>query len=453
MENTILIIFLIIVLYLLLLLIVSRSKKLEKYNISVFGPLLIWKTKKGKNFIERIARYRNFFNIYGNFSLCVSIFFMFLLFFILLWQSTLVFRIPAESAPTPQMMLGIPGVNPLIPIGYGIIGLAVAIAIHELAHGVLAKVGNIEVKSQGLAFFIVPIGAFVEPDEEELKKADKKRRARIYAVGPATNIFFGIIFAAVFSWGFMGNIDVVEKGVLIHGVVEDYPAEQAGLKPWMLITKIEGKNITEPGIKNEKDFHRIMDSTKAGDNVTITYYFKGKHSKINATLSDKYEYYLNVEKKEEEGYKGKGFLGVSTISPHNLKNTLAHPLDTSSFESFTSKILFYVALPIYGLTPFQEPLTELYEPKFFIPHEIFWFFANVFYWLFWLNIIIGATNFLPAVPLDGGYIFKDSVDAILKKLNVEKREILLKWTIVSMSLLILILVILPMVVPRIIGFF
>ncbi|HHO57275.1 MAG TPA: hypothetical protein ENJ70_01835 [Thermoplasmatales archaeon] len=35
---------------------------------------------------------------------------------------------------------------------------------------------------------------------------------------------------------------------------------------------------------------------------------------------------------------------------------------------------------------------------------------NLLYWIFWLNFAVGTFNALPAMPLDGGYIFRDGVN-------------------------------------------
>ena len=59
---------------------------------------------------------------------------------------------------------------------------------------------------------------------------------------------------------------------------------------------------------------------------------------------------------------------------------------------------------------------------------MFYLIANAMYWLFWLNLMLGATNALPAVPLDGGFVFRDGVEALLTRfrrgLPVDKRDVL-----------------------------
>jgi membrane-associated protease RseP (regulator of RpoE activity) len=35
------------------------------------------------------------------------------------------------------------------------------------------------------------------------------------------------------------------------------------------------------------------------------------------------------------------------------------------------------------------------------------FLVNLFFWLMWVNILLGFTNLIPMVPFDGGHMFRD----------------------------------------------
>ena len=162
----------------------------------------MWRTQGGKDVIEMarpspgpvLARLRR---QSAKVIVVVAMFFMVAL---LVWEATLVPNHPGRSRAIPrEMMLGIPGVNPLIPIWYGILGLIVAIVVHEFAHGILTRVGKMAIKALGLVFAIVPMGAFVEPDEDAHATTSKKNRMRVYAVGPATNIIVAFLFVLLFS--------------------------------------------------------------------------------------------------------------------------------------------------------------------------------------------------------------------------------------------------------------
>jgi hypothetical protein len=73
---------------------------------------------------------------------------------ILLLMSYIMIREPPEpsSYNAPRNILLIPGVNEYIPLVWGWIALFVTMFVHEFAHGILARVEGIRVKSMGLAF-------------------------------------------------------------------------------------------------------------------------------------------------------------------------------------------------------------------------------------------------------------------------------------------------------------
>src|SRR5256884_6918459 len=164
------------------------------------GPFLMGKTVRGRQWIDRLARPARFWRFFGDLAIVLVGITMVGTTLLLLWEATLV-QSPAVrgNPPSPDLLLGLPGINPIIPLGYGIFGLAVAIILHEFSHGILARVAKIKIRSLGLIFLIFPIGAFVEPDEEELRALPRRDRARLFAAGPATNIVLAILFAGVFS--------------------------------------------------------------------------------------------------------------------------------------------------------------------------------------------------------------------------------------------------------------
>jgi len=48
------------------------------------------------------------------------------------------------------MVLIIPGINPILPIGYTIIAIIVAIVFHEFSHGISGASQGLEIKSMGV---------------------------------------------------------------------------------------------------------------------------------------------------------------------------------------------------------------------------------------------------------------------------------------------------------------
>jgi membrane-associated protease RseP (regulator of RpoE activity) len=455
MDTGLLITISVVIAYILILIILKVKGVFREDGISLWGPFLMWRTEKGKKLIEKLAQRKRFWKAFGDIGIGINLFIMIFLMIFLVWAATLVTSIPEDREPDPLLMIGLPGVNPIIPIWYGILGLAVAIIMHEFAHGILTRVADLKVKSLGIIACVVPIGAFVEPDEEQLKTTEKRKRMRIFAVGPASNIFFALVCALIFSWVFMGSVQPVSEGVFIDGVGENSPAFNASVEPGMIISYMEG--ISENGsviegmeIENSRDFHNFMNKTHANDTINFTVYLKGDMRTLQATLADRYDIF-GVEED-----RGKGYLGVSYMTISSLPEVLAHPLssgDTSREK--LGNVLFYTLLPFYRLSPFPSHITDAFEvtgPLSVLPTEVFWILANIFYWLFWLDLMLGMTNALPAVPMDGGHIFKDTLDSIVKRLksglDEKKREQYVRTISISLAFFVLFLFIWQLLGPR-----
>ena len=424
---------------------------LEKFNLDlVWGrSFVMWRTDAGKKFIENISKYNLFWRRVGDVWVVTVFLIMILMFLLLAWQATLAWSIPKTSAVSPKMMIGLPGLNPVIPLWYGILALVVAMVVHEFSHGILSRVADVKIKALGLLMFIFPVGAFVEPDEEEMKNMKRWERMRLYSAGPGSNMVIAIIFSLLFSWGMVDSLEPSNEGVLSASVVIDYGGSDAGLEPWMLITSIDNQDV-----KNAQDFSDIMNETYAGQTVNVSLLNKGQPETYQVTLSDKGSYYLKYYPDYYESWmSGKGFMGIAVVDPDLVTDSLAHP------GSSGGSMLQYITLPFQKLQPFPEHFTALFEPTGIpgiLPDNLFWILANSFYWIFWLNLMVGLTNALPAVPLDGGFIFADGVSGILDKFKQgmaeERKEAIVDNLVGILAFTVVFLVIWQLIGPRIVGF-
>ena len=137
-------------------------------------------------------------------------------------------------------------------------------------------------------------------------------------------------------------------------------------------------------------------------------------------MSDKGSYYLKYYPDNYETWmSGKGFMGIAVVNPEVVTDSLANP------GSSAGSMLQYITSTFPKLQPFPEHFTALFAPTGIvgiIPDSLFWILANSFYWIFWLNLMVGLTNALPAVPLDGGFIFADGVTGMLDKVRSSMTE-------------------------------
>jgi len=417
----------------------------ESFGFALMGPFLMWKTGKGRALLDRLARRVRFWRGFGDVSLVLVGIAMVSMTALLAWLAVLVVNIPVGREPSPQMLLGLPGINPLIPIWYGIFGLAVAIIIHEFCHGILARSSKVRVNSLGLLLYVVPVGAFVEPDEAEMKAMPRRERARLYAAGPAVNLLFALVMAVLFSSVFMASVTPVAEGVGIADVTDGGPAEGIGMRPGVIVLSVNG-NATP----NYTAFFDTMDGTVANQTVNLTYTAKGMAPvSTSVTLADAYTFTHDEER------RGKGFLGV-TVFPAKLTTAYFHPIGgAEEFGGLYQSTIAYISLPFVGLQPMQGVATEFYVVSGPLAGlgESFWILANATYWLFWLNLMLGMTNALPAVPLDGGYVFRDGLHALIARLRsgmaADARERVVKQVSYVFALAILALILWQFIGPRI----
>ncbi|OIO21717.1 hypothetical protein COV61_01005 [Candidatus Micrarchaeota archaeon CG11_big_fil_rev_8_21_14_0_20_47_5] len=92
----------------------------------------------------------------------------------------------AISTTQPGASFLLPGVN--LPLFEGIIALFLLLLVHEVAHGLLARLAKIKLDSSGIVLFgILPVGAFVDPDEKEFLAAPPLAQKRLLVAGSSAN--------------------------------------------------------------------------------------------------------------------------------------------------------------------------------------------------------------------------------------------------------------------------
>lgn len=426
--------------WVLLLYVLGRSGLLERLGMTLMGPFLMMKTVRGRALIERIAQWRPWSAVGQGFVILTGVT-MVAMTVLLVWIATLVSRVPAEQAPTPQVLLGLPGINPFIPLSYGIVALAVSIIVHEFSHGILARRWNVPIRSLGLLWFIVPIGAFVEPDEEAMAALDRRKRGAIFAAGPGSNMVLAAGLAVLFALSMAASVQAQAPGVGITQVVDDSPAQAAALEVGMIITEVDGVAVEDPAT-----FSQVLQGLGAGDEVTVSVYSGGTTRTLSLTLADRSDF------TGEPADEGRGYLGVAVVS---TSPDIFNPLASSQRIGWPAALFLFMLLPFQGLMPIQPPLTEFYAVTggwAFLPLPLFWILANVVYWLFWINLMLGMTNALPAVPLDGGYLFRDWLSAGIAKvrrgMGPEAREEAARKVSYFVALFILALIVWQLIGPR-----
>ena len=424
----------------------EKSGKLDEWNASriFFGMVLMLRTSKGKKTLEYISKPRRFWRAYGEVSLWVCWGAMFIVsgVIILAIISMIIMGNQAEPRPISELV-AIPGISPIIPLGWGVLAFVICLVIHEFGHGIQARAHGMRVRNFGLLMLgPLPMGAFAEPEYSEISNSPRRERQRMFAAGPATNIFAAFILMIILGQ-VAGQFEPADSGVHSSKIIVESGAAEAGLEPWDVIIAINGSEIDDT-----QDFVNVMDGLTAGQTVPmeIIRYNNGSQETIEVNLTDKYAYYIdlgwNVETLESMGIEeGDAFLGVQSLAGGTAGvDRLAgwtHPdFETSAIGyaiSVPSDLLIILITPFenqgVAIQPAQEDMLDAGDGwlSSLIGLSGLLFLVNLLFWLIWVNILLGFTNLFPMIPFDGGHLFKDIVHGMMSGLrNIGKKTGLYK---------------------------
>ncbi|MBR4447693.1 site-2 protease family protein [Methanobrevibacter sp.] len=318
-------------------------EKLSNHGVELNFPVIMWKTQRLRGLISKISNISpKFWRWYMNIGIIVAFGAMIFITWMIISTLPSIFETPSVSIVIPGV--DIPGSPIYIPFVYGLIALATVLVVHEFSHGVQAVGENISIKSIGLLLFAIIPGAFVEPDEEELKRAKRTSRLRVYAAGSIANITLALIALLLLSLVSAGIPHYFEEdGIVIDRIVSDSPSEGI-LKEGMILEAIDNHKVND-----SQAYSNIISSFSPGDNVTVQ--------------TDQGTYHVTLGKNPNN--ESRGFFGIQANKHFELIDDSLGPIPWILFE-----------------------LAELFE------------------WISMLNLGIGLFNLLPLKPLDGGYMLE-----------------------------------------------
>lgn len=220
-----------------------RPEQAERYHLVKYGPAIMIKTRLGIGLMDRLARYTRFWRFFGFLSKFISAALMALMVYVVIVG---IINLPSRMGGSSigiEYALAIPGFNPILPLSYGIVALFVAMVVHEMGHGIQARANNVDVNSTGLLYAVVPLGAFVEPDEEGMSKSSRRVQMDVYTAGISVNTICAVlcIFILMFSMGSVSS--PYDDSPAVTSVDADSPAFDSGLPISAIIT-----GISEDGV-------------------------------------------------------------------------------------------------------------------------------------------------------------------------------------------------------------
>ena len=462
--------------------------KLDDWNATrMLGFVLMIRTNKGRTFLDKISKYRKFWRGFGEFSIWLCFLVMLGVMLLLISSALLTALSPPEEAIPAKDLLLIPGVTSFVPLWWPAIALVIAIVIHEYGHAIQARVHGMRARSFGLLLLgPLPMGAFFEPEMQEMVRAPRRERLRIYAAAPSINIvatYFILILLSSTASGFIAS----EPGMHAKGIVVGSGAEEAGLEPYEIITHIDGVWVTD-----RDSFEEIMEERSDGDVIKLSVLSRENDSgerdarRISVTLTNQLDYFLEqgipsyfqntceesedcMEKytnflKENGIEDGNAFLGVSGFSSGTGGVDNYKLSSTEDLPLFWRTMLFVIKpLEMMG-TPIQldghtMPLDErnlLEAGDGVIASAIgtkgLLAVFDFLFWLAWINFILGFANLIPMIPFDGGHITRDTTHSIIRYvargMNPLKVESLANRISSYSSIIILIIVLFPILLAN-----
>ncbi|NQE45305.1 hypothetical protein C5S31_04695 [ANME-1 cluster archaeon GoMg2] len=241
------------------------------------------------------------------------------------------------------------------------------------------------------------------------------------------------------------------EGVAIVRVEGGTPAANAGMKNGMSITRMDNMSITGYG-----DFFEFMNHTLPGQEIEVQ-----TDEETHMVVLKESPYYAN------RGYLGIGIannpLGMA-VAEFPTRGYLEHLRGVpSSLMTISPRgWLMLTIMPILpldrgGFSSFNPLLSNFYEPvgaASLFGGSIF-FIADILFWIGWLNFYVGLFNCLPAIPLDGGYVFKEMLNSVLGigMKDKKKKELISTIIVVILSVAILLSILLMLVGPYTFKFF
>jgi len=358
--------------------IAAKGLKLDRHGFEIKAYSLVYKNSQVQSVLTKILkRTRRGIRVFADVSVIAGFLMMGFAFWFLLSNIANFFVEPSEFA---ELTVLIPGVTltSSTAILYFFLSIPIVLVVHEGAHGIVATLEKIKIKTGGFAIFIAMFAGFVEPDEEEFNNAKKISKLRVIGAGATANVIFALalgvilltnpLFAIILPEPLLGWFYESPDGVLILSIIEDSGAEKSGLQPNDIITAINDIRIVTP-----LDFQK--NELVPGDTVTVS------------ILRDDEKLQFQVEIMQSPDDPEIGLIGIMR------DNSLAYK-------------------PVYNLIKWEN-----FQVSMFL------------LWLWMISFFIGIINMLPLPILDGGKFIHSIID---KKIS-DKAVNGLMWGIYSFT--------------------
>ncbi len=445
---------------------ITHKKKL-KTESKIF---LLYRTRAGIKtinwFSKKFSKLIDFLEpvsiTYGFIAMVFSLYLLIQSMTILLFSTSIITKVPPLMPLIPYMpqMFNLP--LPPFYFTYWLIVIAIIAVVHEFGHGIYAARHNIKIKSTGFGFLGPFLAAFVEPDEETMKRKTKRKQMAVVSAGSFSNILFAIIFLLILQLFFMGFYERDGVTGYIYSIEKLNISQIDKIGPYnfsefMSLNNSEMLNFVddENVLVFTKDSHRYLlnkdllvqvNSIKSNsteimvlfnDSPAIRANLSGAIRKIDGKKVEKIE---DIEEILRNYQTGEQIIIETTNKEYNI--TLA--------ENSINKTRGYIGIQFMQLSPTQNFFGSLSSPYFY-PYanvtekisgskDILIFFRDLFFWLIIILISVSLINMLPLAFLDGGRFIYLAFFALTKSKKIAERIYSLFSFIVILIFLLLMVI-------------
>ena len=421
----------------------------------------MYKTQWGVKFIDYIGeKYQKALNFFSYISISVGyvlmagmLFMVFQTVWLYLTTSiSQVVKVPPVAPLIPYFpkLFGLQSLFPPFYFVYFIVAILIVATVHEFAHGIFARKAKIKIKSTGFAFFkYFPafFGAFVEQDDEQMKKVKKFEQMSVLSAGVFANVLTAILFYVIL-FGFF-TLTFVASGVVfntyaysvvdtsevisVNGVlVEDYKglldsANETGLNK---IKTKEGNYVATREVLEEQEENQVIllyyDAPAINSEIGIISAINGVNVDSLEKLQEELEKYSAGEEVEIESIEeGEVFVKKVVLEEHPEKEGVAWL--GIGFAGSEQRILTRVL----EWVPSYKEKYVYYEPK----NDLSVFVKDFLWWVFVINVLVGFFNMLPVGILDGGRFFYLTVLGLTSSKKVAKRSFKIMNQLILLALI------------------
>ena len=357
---------------------VAKGLKLQNHGFEIKPYSLVYKNTQVQSVLTKmLSRTRRGIRVFADVSVVAGFIMMGFAFWFLLSNVSKFFVEPTEFAEVTVLIPGVTLTSSASILNF-LLSIPIVLVMHEGAHGIVAALERIKIKTGGFAIFIAMFAGFVEPDEEEFDKAKKISKLRVIGAGATSNVIFALVlglilltnplFALVLPEPIIGAFYEAPDGVLVLSLIEGSGAEKAGLLPNDIINGINGVPVITP-----LDFQKI--DLTPGETVNVS------------ILRGEQVLEIPVEIMASPDDPERGLVGIMRDN------------------SFAYK-------PIYNFIEWNNPQVSMF-----------------LLWLWMISFFIGIINMLPLPILDGGKFIHSIID---KKIS-EKSVNVVMWGIYAFT--------------------